>query len=46
MPRWSQLSMMLMPGLFLGTSQAPTSGSASSLRAHTLNQLRPWLPVE
>lgn len=38
--------MMVTPGLSLGTNQAPTKGSASSLRPHTLNQVRPWLPVE
>ena len=46
MPRWSQVSSMRMPGVSRCTSQVPTRGSASSLRAHTESQVSPGMPVE
>jgi hypothetical protein len=36
---------MRMPGLSRRTSQAPTRGVGSSLRAHTASQVRPGMPV-
>ena len=37
---------MVMPGVSLRTSQLPTSGTASSLRAQTDSQVRRGTPVE
>ncbi|BFO11884.1 hypothetical protein GGER_43940 [Serratia rubidaea] len=44
-PRWFQLGVRVMPALLRGTSQVPTNGVASSLRAQTASQLSPSMPV-